>query len=157
MTGGISIIFLLTFVLPRFSVIFAELGSSLRFRRRSSWGERWAEVLRVASSHPCFGGSGLLFRQYDCHRAGKIPVGRPEAPADGGCDQETGDGAVLPDPGDAPGERGAAPAGPEQAREVIGNRVIAAAIEAVSKGAKEGKGSPRPFRRRASSPRWPSP
>ncbi len=28
-TGGVSIIILLTFVLPRFSVIFAELGSSL--------------------------------------------------------------------------------------------------------------------------------
>ena len=34
LTGGISIIILLTFVLPRFSVIFTELGSALPCRRR---------------------------------------------------------------------------------------------------------------------------
>jgi len=32
-TGGISVIVLLTYVLPKFSVIFSELGTSLPSRR----------------------------------------------------------------------------------------------------------------------------
>jgi len=140
MTGGISIIILLTFVLPRFSVIFAELGSSLPISTQillavsetlKSYGwifligivAAWWSLKRyIASERGRYWWDGLKLRLMDdvirkletarfCRTLGTLLAG----------------GVSLLQ-------------ALNNARDVIGNRVIAEAIEAVSKGAKEGKG-----------------
>ena len=139
-TGGVSIIILLTFVLPRFSVIFAELGSSLPISTQillavsemlKSYGwiflvgivaVWWSLRQYIASERGRYWWDGLKLRLMDdvirkletarfCRTLGTLLAG----------------GVSLLQ-------------ALNNARDVIGNRVIAGAIEAVSKGAKEGKG-----------------
>jgi general secretion pathway protein F len=139
-TGGVSIIILLTFVLPRFSVIFAELGSSLPLSTQillaaseilKSYGliflvpmiAVWLTLRRyIASEQGRYWWDGLKLRLMDdvirkletarfCRTLGTLLAG----------------GVSLLQ-------------ALNNAREVIGNRVIAVAIEEVSKGAKEGRG-----------------
>jgi general secretion pathway protein F len=139
-TGGVSIIILLTFVLPRFSVIFAELGSSLPLSTQillaaseilKSYGwiflvmmiAAWLTLRQyIASEQGRYWWDGLKLRLMDdvirkletarfCRTLGTLLAG----------------GVSLLQ-------------ALNNAREVIGNRVIAAAIEEVSKGAKEGRG-----------------
>ena len=140
MTGGVSIIILLTFVLPRFSVIFAELGSSLPISTQillavsetlKSYGwiflvgivaVWWSLKRYIASERGRYWWDGLKLRLMDdvirkletarfCRTLGTLLAG----------------GVSLLQ-------------ALNNARDVIGNRVIAGAIEAVSRGAKEGKG-----------------
>ena len=146
-TGGVSIILLLTFVLPRFSVIFAELGSSLPLSTQillsaseglKSYG--WLFLLLLLAAGFALRNyiataagrrlwDGLKLRLMDdvtrkletarfCRTLGTLLIG----------------GVPLLD-------------ALNNAREVIGNRVIAEAIEAVSKGAKEGRGISEPLSR----------
>jgi general secretion pathway protein F len=146
-TGGVSIILLLTFVLPRFSVIFAELGSSLPLSTQlllaasdmlKSYG--WLLLILVLAA-------GFLFRHFLAteqgrHRWDGLKLGLLE---DVTKKLETARfcrtlGTLL------------ASGVPllqalNNSREVIGNRVIAGAIEAVSKGAKEGRGISDPLAR----------
>ena len=139
-TGGVSIIILLTFVLPRFSVIFAELGSSLPVSTQillaasellKSYGwiflvgsvAVWWSLRRyIASERGRYWWDGLKLRLMDdvirkletarfCRTLGTLLAG----------------GVSLLQ-------------ALNNARDVIGNRVIAGAIEAVSRGAKEGRG-----------------
>ena len=146
-TGGVSIIILLTFVLPRFSVIFAELGSSLPLSTQillaasemlKSYGwiflvlivAVWLTLRRyIASEQGRYWWDGLKLRLMDdvirkletarfCRTLGTLLAG----------------GVSLLQ-------------ALNNAREVIGNRVIAVAIEAVSKGAKEGRGVSDPLSR----------
>jgi general secretion pathway protein F len=146
-TGGVSIILLLTFVLPRFSVIFAELGSSLPLSTQmlltasdmlKSYG--WLLLIIVVAAGVLFSRSiateqgryrwdGLKLRLLEdvikkletarfCRTLGTLLAG----------------GVPLLQ-------------ALNNSREVIGNRVIAGAIEAVSKGAKEGRGISDPLSR----------
>ncbi len=144
-TGGISIIILLTFVLPRFSAIFSELGSSLPLSTKillifseavTSYG--WlmlALFIAALLAGRNYIASEQGRRRWDalklklmkdliikletarfCRTLGTLLVsGVPLLQALG------------------------------NAREVIGNRIIASSIEAVSKGAKEGKGISAPL------------
>jgi general secretion pathway protein F len=139
-TGGVSIIILLTFVLPRFSVIFAELGSSLPISTQILLAASellklygwiflvgiiavWLSLRRyIATERGRYWWDGLKLRLMDdvirkletarfCRTLGTLLAG----------------GVSLLQ-------------ALNNARDVIGNRVIAGAIEAVSLGAKEGRG-----------------
>lgn len=151
-TGGISIILLLTFVLPRFSVIFAELGSSLPLSTQMllagsellrSYGWLLLLVLVVA---------GAFLRGYVATEAGRrLWDGLKLRLMDDVIRKlETARfcrtlGTLL---------KGGVPLleALNNAREVIGNRVIAEAVAAVAKGAKEGRGISEPLSRAAVFP-----
>ncbi len=140
LTGGASIIVMLTFVLPRFSVIFAELGNALPLPTQilltvssalqSYW---WIALLSVL-------GVWALARSYIRSEAGRFQW----------------DGLKLRMVGDVTRRLETArfcrtlgtllKAGVPllqaltNAKEVLGNQVIASALDTVSKGTKEGKG-----------------
>ena len=139
-TGGVSIILLLTFVLPRFSVIFAELGSSLPLSTQillaasemlKSYG--WLFLILVFTA-------GILFRHSIATEQGRYRWDglKLRLLEDVVKKLETARfcrtlGTLLA--GGVPLLQAL-----NNARDVIGNRVIAVAVEAVSKGAKEGRG-----------------
>jgi len=139
-TGGVSIILLLTFVLPRFSVIFAELGSSLPLSTQillaasemlKSYG--WIFLILIFAA-------GLLFRHSIATEQGRYRWDglKLRLLEDVVKKLETARfcrtlGTLLA--GGVPLLQAL-----NNARDVIGNRVIAVAVEAVSKGAKEGRG-----------------
>jgi general secretion pathway protein F len=146
-TGGVSIILLLTFVLPRFSAIFAELGSSLPLSTqillaasemlKSYW---WVFLIMIA-------GGWLTLRQYIATEQGRYRW-------DGLKIRLMGDVVRKLETARFCRTLGTLLAGGvpllqalNNARDVIGNRVIAGAIEAVSKGAKEGRGISDPLSR----------
>jgi general secretion pathway protein F len=139
-TGGISIIVLLTFVLPRFSSIFTELGSSLPLATRillafsellKSYG--WVALALLAAAWP-------LLKAYLATDSGRRRWDglKLKLMKDLVVKLETARfcrtlGTLL------------ASGVPliqalNNSREVIANRIVATSIEAVSKGAKEGKG-----------------
>lgn len=145
MTGGLSIIVLLTYVLPKFSVIFADLGRSLPVPTqvlltissglKSYW---WVFLMTLVAG-------GLIFRSYL-----KTDVGRYRWDAirlktmrDIITKLETARfcrtlGTLL---------RSGVPLlqALNNSKDVISNRVMASAIDSVSKGAKEGRGIATPL------------
>ncbi len=139
-TGGISIILLLTFVLPRFSVVFAELGSSLPLSTQillavsetlRSYG--WIFFLAIA-------GAWLMFRSYIRSDRGRYwwDAMKLKLMGDVIIKLETARfcrtlGTLLAS--GVPLLQALSNSG-----EIISNRAVAAAVECVSKGAKEGKG-----------------
>ena len=139
-TGGISIIILLTFVMPRFSTIFAEIGSSLPVSTQillsvsqllKSYG--WIFLLALI-------GAWVIFRNYLASDQGRYRWDdlKLKLMEDVIKKLETARfcrtlGTLLA--GGVPLLQAL-----NNARDVISNRVIAQAIEAVSKGAKEGRG-----------------
>jgi len=151
-TGGISIILLLTFVLPRFSAIFAELGSSLPLSTQMLLA--FSEALRsygwimliilillwfasknyIASDKGRYQWDSLKLKLMEdvirkletarfCRTLGTLLAG----------------GVPLLQ-------------ALNNSREVISNRVIALAVETVSKGAKEGRGISEPLSRSGQFP-----
>ena len=74
--GGGSIIILLTFVIPKFSVIFSDMGQAIPFTTRFLLG--LSEVLR-SYWWVIFGGLGVIFfflRRYFSTRAGRLRLDR---------------------------------------------------------------------------------
>jgi len=144
-TGGISIIILLTFVLPRFSSIFSELGSSLPLATQILLGA--SEMLRS------YGWFFLILL------IAAVPLVRIYIASDQG--RLRWDGLKLLLMKDLiiklETARFCRTLGTlmtsgvpllqalNNAREVIGNRIVASSIEAVAKGAKEGKGISAPL------------
>jgi general secretion pathway protein F len=139
-TGGISIIILLTYVLPKFSVIFAELGSSLPLPTQilltfsNTLKSYWWIVLSVIIA------GWIFFKNYIKSDAGryKWDVFKLKLMGEVIRKLETARfcrtlGTLL---------RSGVPLlqALNNARDVINNQVIASAIDAVSTGAKEGKG-----------------
>jgi general secretion pathway protein F len=146
-TGGISIIILLTFVLPRFSAIFAELGSALPMSTqillavseilKSYW---WIILIILI---PVW----LAFRSYIASDKGRYQWDniKLKLMEDLIKKLETARfcrtlGTLLA--GGVPLLQAL-----NNSREVIDNRVVAVALEAVSKGAKEGRGITEPLSR----------
>jgi len=139
-TGSISIIILLTFVLPRFSVIFSEIGGSLPLTTqillflssalRTWW---WVGAAIVA-------GTFVVFMSWIKTEAGKIrwDVLKLKMMEDVIRKLETARfcrifGTLM--------QSGISVLQAlNNAREIIGNRIIAAGIESVAKGAREGRG-----------------
>jgi general secretion pathway protein F len=146
-TSGVSIILLLTFVLPRFAVIFDELGSSLPLSTQILLSV--SDLLKSYGLFllPALVAAGLAFRNYIATEGGR----------------RRWDGLKLLLMDDVIRKletarfcrtlgtllKGGVPLleALNNAREVIGNRVIAEAIEVVSKGAKEGRGISDPLSR----------
>ena len=144
-TGGVSILILLAYVLPKFSVIFAELGGALPVPTKvllavagglQSWG--WLLALLAAAG-------GIAFRNWLRTERGRYrwDAIKLRLMKDLVRKLETARfcrtlGTLL---------RSGVPLlqALENAREVIGNRVISAAIRDVSRGAKEGKGIASPL------------
>jgi general secretion pathway protein F len=139
-TGGLSVIVLLTYVLPKFSVIFADLGAAMPLPTKIllavSQGLQdfwWAAGLAIA-------GFVYLFRRYIKSPAGRIQWDRFKLRLlrDLTTKLETARfcrtlGTLL---------KSGVPLlqALTNAKDVIGNRVMAAAIDGVTKGVKEGKG-----------------
>jgi general secretion pathway protein F len=146
-TGGISIIILLTFVLPRFSAIFSEIGSNLPVSTQvllvasemlKSYA--WAILLIIVAAW-------FAFRNYIASDRGRYLWDslKLKLLADVIKKLETARfcrtlGTLLQS--GVPLLQALA-----NSREVVGNRVIATAIESVSKGAKEGRGISEPLAR----------
>jgi general secretion pathway protein F len=144
-TGGISIIILLTFVLPRFSAIFNDLGNSLPLATQILLGA--SEMLR---SYGWF--FLILF-------IAAVPISKIYIASDQG--RLHWDGLKLLLMKDLivklETARFCRTLGTlltsgvpllqalNNAKDVIGNRIIASSIEAVAKGAKEGKGISAPL------------
>ena len=144
-TGGISILVLLTFVLPRFAAIFSELGSSLPLSTKillalsetaQSYG--WLIVALLIAAV-------LLGRSYIASESGRLgwDALKLRLIRDLIIKLETARfcrtlGTLLAS--GVPLLQALNNAG-----EVIGNRVIASSIAAVTKGAKEGKGISAPL------------
>jgi general secretion pathway protein F len=139
-TGGLSVIVLLTYVLPKFSAIFAELGGALPLPTKILlavsqvlqdywWAAGLASALLI-----------YLFRRYIKSPAGRIQWDRFKLRTlrDLITKLETARfcrtlGTLL---------KSGVPLlqALTNAKDVIGNRVMAAAIDGVTKGVKEGKG-----------------
>ena len=144
-TGGISIIILLTFVLPKFSVIFAELGGALPMPTqillsfsnglKTSW---WILLLAAAAGWVTFhyyiksDKGRYRWDAFKIRIMGEV-IGKLETVRF--CRTL---GLLL---------KSGVPLlqALNNARDVIGNHVIASALGAVSKGAKEGKGISAPL------------
>lgn len=146
-TGAISIVVLLTFVLPRFSAIFNELGSALPLATQL--------LLSASQMIQSYGwimlglliGGGFAARRYIASDSGRLQWDalKLRLMRDLIVKLETARfcrtlGTLLTS--GVPLLQAL-----NNAREVIGNRIIAASVEAVAKGAKEGKGLSAPLSR----------
>lgn len=138
--GGVSIIILLTYVLPKFSMIFAELGGSLPLSTKivlsvSNFLKAYWWVVLAAT-----GATWFIFKNYIKSEKGRYKWDAFKLKLMGEVIRklETARfcrilGTLL---------RSGVPLlqALSNARDVINNRVIAASIDVVLKGAKEGKG-----------------
>ncbi|HOG17104.1 MAG TPA: type II secretion system F family protein [Syntrophales bacterium] len=147
LTGGISIILLLTFVLPRFSVIFSELGSSLPAPTQillstseflASYG--WILLIALAAA-------GLLFRHAVASERGRYRWDALKLLLMEDVIRKLETARFCRTLGTLLASGVSLLQALNNAKDVIGNRVIARRVEAVSKGAKEGRGISDPLSR----------
>jgi general secretion pathway protein F len=139
-TSGISIIILLTYVLPKFSVIFAELGSSLPLstqvllRFSNALKSYWWIVLLVMIA------GWIIFKNYIKSDTGRYNWDAFKLKLMGEVIRKLETARFCRTLGTL--LRSGVPLlqALNNARDVINNQVIASAIDAVSVGAKEGKG-----------------
>ena len=139
-TGGLSIIVLLTFVLPRFSVIFAELGSSLPVSTQI--------LLAVSNALKSYGwillillvAAGFAFKNYIRTDGGKYKWDAIKLRLMGDVIIKLETARFCRTLGTLLASGVSLLQALNNAREVVSNQVIASAIESVSRGAKEGKG-----------------
>jgi general secretion pathway protein F len=139
-TGGLSIVLLLTFVLPRFSSIFAELGGNLPLPTQillavsqgfqSFW---WAGLLLAA-------GAWLWARHYVRTEQGRLRRDALALTLMGDLIRKLETARFCRTLGTLLKSGVPLLQALNNAREVIGNQVIAGCIEGVAGGAKEGKG-----------------
>lgn len=139
-TGGLSIILLLTFVLPRFSVIFTELGSSLPLSTQilltvsetlRSYG--WIFLLAIAAAW-------LAFRNYIRSERGRYWWDTMKLKLMGDVIIKLETARFCKTLGTLLASGVPLLQALNNAGEIIGNRAVAAAVDCVSRGAKEGKG-----------------
>ncbi len=139
-TGGISIILLLTFVLPRFSAIFAELGSSLPLSTQlllsasemlQSYG--WLFLLLAVAA-------GFLVRRFIATEQGRYRWDGLKLRLMEDVIKKLETARFCRTLGTLLASGVPLLQALHNSGEVIGNRVIAVAVESVSKGAKEGRG-----------------
>ena len=147
LTGGIPIILLLTFVLPRFSVIFSELGSSLPAPTQillstseflASYG--WILLIALAAA-------GLLFRHAVASERGRYRWDALKLLLMEDVIRKLETARFCRTLGTLLASGVSLLQALNNAKDVIGNRVIARRVEAVSKGAKEGRGISDPLSR----------
>lgn len=139
-TGGISIIILLTYVLPKFSAIFDELGGSLPLPTeillvvsntlRSYW---WLAAAFIA-------GGWILFKNYVNTESGRYKWDSFKLRLIGDVIKKLETARFCRTLGTLLKSGVPLLQALNNAKDVIGNRVIASSIDSVSAGAKEGKG-----------------
>jgi general secretion pathway protein F len=144
-TGGLSIILLLTFVLPRFSQIFSELGESLPLSTqilittsailKSYW---WVGLLTVTA---CW----LTFRNYIKSEKGRYRWDDLKLRWLGDLISKLETARFCRTLGTLLQSGVPLIQSLNNAKDVIGNSVIASTIDDVSKGAKEGQGISAPL------------
>ncbi len=139
-TGGISIIVLLTYVLPKFSVIFSELGSALPLSTQIVLGFSnflktywWIALLLVI-------GGWFIFRMYVKSPAGRYQWDSFKLKLMGEVITKIETARFSRTLGTLLKSGVPLLQALNNSKDVISNQVIASAIDRVSKGAKEGKG-----------------
>jgi len=152
MTGGLSIIVLLTYILPRFSVIFDEMGGALPLSTKmllafsgflkSYW---WVIFLAAVAA-------GILFRSAIRTEQGRFRWDAFKLRLTGEIIRKLETARFARTLGTL--LRSGVPMlqALVNAKDVISNRVIAFSIDAVLKGAKEGKGIADPLSRAGAFP-----
>ncbi len=139
-TGGISIIILLTYVLPKFSVIFAELGGSLPLPTQilltfsNGLKSYWWIALSVIIT------GWLIFRNYIKSDRGKYKWDAFKLKMMGEVIRKLETARFCRTLGTLLKSGVPLLQALNNARDVINNQVMASAIDVVSEGAKEGKG-----------------
>lgn len=138
--GGASIIILLTYVLPKFSLIFAELGGSLPLSTKviltfsnglkSYW---WAVALSILAGW-------IIFKSYIKSDTGKYKWDAFKLKVVGEVIQKLETARFCRTLGTLLKSGVPLLQALTNAKDVISNRVISSAIDGVLKGAKEGKG-----------------
>jgi len=144
-TGGLSVLILLTFVLPKFSVIFAELGSSLPLPTQMllsfshtlqmTW---WILVLLLAAL-------GMYLRSYIRTDRGRYRWNAFQLRLMGDVIRKLETARFCRTLGTLLKSGVPLLQSLNNAKDVIGNQAVALPIETVLKGAKEGKGISAPL------------
>jgi general secretion pathway protein F len=144
-TGGASIIVLLTFVLPKFSLIFAELGGSLPLPTKillsfsNSLRAYWWIFLSVLIA------AWIIFRNYIKSPAGRYQWDSFKLKLLGDIIKKLETARFCRTLGTLLKSGVPVLQALNNAKDVISNQVIASAIDKVSAGAKEGKGIAAPL------------
>jgi len=140
LTSGASIIILLTFVLPKFSVIFAELGGALPLPTQiliafSNTLKSYWWVVAAALT-----GGWILFKSYTRSDAGKYRWDTLKLRLMGDVIRKLETARFCRTMGTLLKSGVPLLQALNNAKDIVNNQVIANAIDAVSAGAKEGKG-----------------
>jgi general secretion pathway protein F len=139
-TGGLSIIILLTYVLPKFSVIFSDLGSSLPLSTQIllSFSQGLKTYWWIFLALLLF--SGILFRTYIRSEQGRLHWDRLKLLMMGDLIRKLETARFCRTLGTL--IRSGVPLlqALKNARDVVTNQTIALALDNISQGIKEGKG-----------------
>ena len=144
-TGGASIIVLLTYVLPKFSVIFAEMHTTLPLSTQliigasSAIGSYWWILLAVVA------GGWILFKNHIKTEAGRLQWDSFKLKLMGDVIRKVETARFARTLGTLLQSGVPLLQALHNSKDIINNQVIASAIDAVSKGAKEGKGIAAPL------------
>jgi general secretion pathway protein F len=139
-TGGVSIIILLTFVLPKFSVMFAELGGTLPLATKlllafsNTLKSYWWIVLSAVVA------AWVIFKNYVRSDAGRFKWDGFKLRLIGDVIKKLETARFCRTLGTLLKSGVPLLQALNNSRDIINNRVIAAAVDSVSAGAKEGKG-----------------
>jgi general secretion pathway protein F len=139
-TGGVSIIILLTFVLPKFSMMFAELGGSLPLSTKlllafsNTLKAYWWIVLSAVVV------AWIIFKNYVRSDAGRFKWDGFKLRLIGDVVRKLETARFCRTLGTLLKSGVPLLQALNNSRDIISNRVIAAAVDSVSAGAKEGKG-----------------
>lgn len=145
LTGGLSIIVLLTYVLPKFTVIFAELGKSLPLPTQVLLGfsnalkSYWWVIL------PAFISLWLALKNYIKTETGRVQWDTLKLKIAGDLVKKLETARFCRTLGTLLKSGVPLLQALSNSKDVINNRVISSAIDAVSRGAKEGKGIAMPL------------
>lgn len=138
--GGASIIFLLTFVLPKFSVIFSELGTSLPLSTKIVMAVSYAIKSYWWIALSLLVPGWLLFKSYIKTAAGRYKWDSFKLKLLGEVITKLETARFSRTLGTLLKSGVPLLQALNNAKDVISNQVIASSIDAVTKGAKEGKG-----------------
>lgn len=144
-TGSLSIGVLLVYVLPRFSAIFSEMGTSLPFTTQliidfsAALKSYWWIALGLAAA------AGALFRNYTKSADGRLAWDRLKLRLMGEVIRKIETARFARTLGTLLKSGVPLLQALTNAKDVINNQVIASSIDAVAKGAKEGQGIAAPL------------
>lgn len=139
-TGSLSIAVLLVYVLPRFSTIFAEMGTTLPFTTQliidfsAGLKSYWWVIIAVAAA------SLFFFRNYTRTPEGRLSWDRLKLRLMGDVIRKIETARFARTLGTLLKSGVPLLQALNNSKDVIGNQVIASSIDAVAKGAKEGQG-----------------